>query len=250
MRASSWCFAALAAIFDSDTRRYLARIGIAGGWSCLEIGAGAGSIALWMAEAVTPDGRVVATDIDVRHLAVRAPNLEILRHDVAVDPLPPAAFDLIHARLVLMHLPDSGAVMARMTAALKPGGWLLVEDFEVAPGGAAVPLPTIAAMRRVMADAGMRLDCGRDHPARLRAAGLEQVAAERTEFVWRADSMAAVMTRATIEHLSDRMIAAGLVSAEQIARDLARVEDPATILPSPIMWSAWGRRPVVRPAPG
>jgi SAM-dependent methyltransferase len=37
-------------------------------------------------------------------------------------------FDLVHARLVLVHVPDRAAALATMVAALRPGGWLLVED--------------------------------------------------------------------------------------------------------------------------
>jgi trans-aconitate methyltransferase len=37
-------------------------------------------------------------------------------------------FDLVHARLVLVHVPDRARALATMVAALRPGGWLLVED--------------------------------------------------------------------------------------------------------------------------
>jgi trans-aconitate methyltransferase len=46
------------------------------------------------------------------------------------DPLPDAAFDLIHARLVLIHVPEREEVLARLVAALKPGGWMVEEEFD------------------------------------------------------------------------------------------------------------------------
>jgi len=54
----------------------------------------------------------------------------VIRHDVGVDPLPEAAFDLVHARLVLIHVPQAAAALARLAAALRPGGWLVIEDFD------------------------------------------------------------------------------------------------------------------------
>jgi SAM-dependent methyltransferase len=71
------------------------------------------------------------TDIDERYLeSLHVPNLEVRRHDIVTDPLPEAAFDLIHARLVLIHLPQREEVLSRLVAALKPGGWLVDEEFD------------------------------------------------------------------------------------------------------------------------
>ncbi len=47
------------------------------------------------------------------------------------DDLPTAQFDLIHARLVLIHIPAREAVLERLVTALRPGGWLVIEDFDV-----------------------------------------------------------------------------------------------------------------------
>jgi hypothetical protein len=52
--------------WDPATRRCLEMIGVTEGWACLEIGAGAGSIAAWLGRRVVPTGSVVAADIDPR----------------------------------------------------------------------------------------------------------------------------------------------------------------------------------------
>jgi ubiquinone/menaquinone biosynthesis C-methylase UbiE len=115
-------FSALGALFDPGTIRHLTELGVAEGWHCLEVGAGGGSIATWLCDRVGAAGHVVATDIDPRFLdAVGSPNLELRRHDIASDPLPEAAFDLVHARLVLVHLPERDAALRRIVRALKPG---------------------------------------------------------------------------------------------------------------------------------
>jgi len=49
-------FAALSAMFDPGTIRHLEERGIGQGWLCVEIGAGEGSIAIWLSERVSPGG--------------------------------------------------------------------------------------------------------------------------------------------------------------------------------------------------
>jgi ubiquinone/menaquinone biosynthesis C-methylase UbiE len=123
--------AALAAMFDAGTIRHLDSLGVDRGWHCLEVGGGGGSIATWLADRVGPTGRVLVTDIDPRFLDFeRRPHVEVRRHDITTDPLPESAFDLIHARLVLVHLPEWEQVLTRLRTALKPGGWLVDEEFD------------------------------------------------------------------------------------------------------------------------
>jgi SAM-dependent methyltransferase len=168
-------FAALPRLYDPGTVRYLEALGVAAGWRCLEAGAGGGSVARWLAERVGPTGHVLATDVDTRFLgALAGPNLEVRRHDVTADPLPEAAFDLAHARLVLVHLPEREAVLARLVAALKPGGWLLVEEFDplsMPPDPALNPterrLRAWEAMYRLMANRGVDVRFGRRLPGQL-----------------------------------------------------------------------------------
>ena len=102
-------FASLDALYNFRTFRFLETTGIGPGWRCLEVGGGSGSVAAWMADRVGPSGYVLVTDIDPRFMegsAYRRPaHMELRRHDIGTDPLPEQAFDLIHARLVLMHVP-------------------------------------------------------------------------------------------------------------------------------------------------
>jgi 2-polyprenyl-3-methyl-5-hydroxy-6-metoxy-1,4-benzoquinol methylase len=115
--------AGLSAQFDQVTVRHLGAVGVGSGWHCLEIGAGAGSIADWLAVTVGAAGRVMVTDIDTRFLGnVAVPHVEVVRHDVTSDPIEQDAFDLVHVRAVLEHVPDPGEVVARLVRALRPSG--------------------------------------------------------------------------------------------------------------------------------
>jgi ubiquinone/menaquinone biosynthesis C-methylase UbiE len=112
-------FDALSTLYDRESLQHLEDRGIEPGWNCLEVGGGGGTIAAWLAARVGPAGHVLVTDLDPRFLdAAKFSNVEIRRHNIVTDPLPDAAFDLIHARLVLIHIPEREQVLARLVRAL------------------------------------------------------------------------------------------------------------------------------------
>ena len=80
--------AGLEAALDPGTREHLARLGVGSGRRCLEVGAGGGAVAFWLAERVAPGGTVVATDLETDFLeaeAARHPGPEVLRHDITAE---------------------------------------------------------------------------------------------------------------------------------------------------------------------
>jgi len=117
----------MAVVHDPPTKHLLTEIGVGAGSRCLDVGAGEGSIARWMANRVGPAGRVVATDIDVTHLKPSA-GVEVYCHDIN-NGMPVAnSFDLIHIRNVLMRLPKREQIFAMLVDALAPGGWIVIAD--------------------------------------------------------------------------------------------------------------------------
>ena len=246
-------FSALTAAFDPGTIRHLDHLGVSPGWHCLEVGGGGGSIAAWLAKRVAPNGHVLVTDIDTRFLeSLNLTNATVRRHNIATDFLPEAAFDLVHSRLVLLHLPDREEALGRMVAALKPGGWLIDEEFDTSAsperskGPGEVLLKTHIAMTRIMKDRGVDRDFGRQLFGLLRARGLANVEAEGRVFMWSARSAGLRLMRANYEQLGSAMIAAGYITEEEFKQDMARLEDPSFMMSSPILWAAWGRRPEER----
>jgi SAM-dependent methyltransferase len=243
-------FDALSAVFDPGTIRHLETCGIGSGWHCLEVGGGGGSIAAWLSKRVGPTGRVLVTDIDPRHLqSLKFHNLEVRSHNIVTDPLPEASFDLVHSRLVLVHLPKREKALDRMIAALKPGGWLVDEEFDpsVSPDPTVNPeevlLKTHVAMTRVMKSRGVDRGFGRRLFGQLRARGLKDVTAEGRTFMWEGGSPGASLLRSNYEQLRGAMIDAGYITQQEFEKDVSQLADPSFVTPSPILWTAWGRRP-------
>jgi SAM-dependent methyltransferase len=124
---------AMAEVADRTTFRVLQDLGLDPASHCLEIGAGAGTVATWLAGQLT-SGDVLATDIDTRWLETNTvSNMRVAKHDIVTDPLATASFDLIHARFVLEHLPQRDTVIAKLSKSLRPGGLLVIESIASFP---------------------------------------------------------------------------------------------------------------------
>jgi SAM-dependent methyltransferase len=234
---------ALADVYDPGTVRHLEARGVGSGWSCLEVGGGLGTMTRWLADRVGQHGQVMTTDIDTRHLdAIQLPNVRVLRHDIVSDALPEAAFDIVCARLVLEHLADPDLALARMVGAVKPGGWVLVEDFDISPESPEPASKTASAMRCVTRAAGARMLFGRSLLRRLRVAGLEETGIEGRAFIWPGGSDGARLNRLNYEQLREPILATGMLTEQEFAADLANLDDREAEIRSPVLWTAWGRR--------
>ena len=116
----------MSSLLDPMEQAYIAKLGVAPGWRCLELGCGNGSIARALATLVAPSGHVVASDIDLTYLGnLEMPGLEVLRIDVLRDEIETGFYDLVVARALLHHLTPASKALERMVDALKPGGVLL-----------------------------------------------------------------------------------------------------------------------------
>ncbi|GAA4257015.1 class I SAM-dependent methyltransferase [Dactylosporangium darangshiense] len=243
-------FGALSELFDPSTFRHFDALGVAPGWHCWEVGAGGPSVPARLAQRVGPAGRVLATDLDVSWLPAGA-GFEVLRHDVGEERPPGEGFDLIHARLVLVHVPRRDEALAAMVSALRPGGWLLLEEADPALQPLACPDESGPAQRlanklkhdfrALMAERGVDLAYGRTLPRRLRAAGLTGVAADAYFPV--TGPACARLERATVEQIRARLTAAGLATDEEIDAHLANLDAGRLDVATSPMISAWGQRP-------
>lgn len=122
----------LSELLDGQSRAFVGDVAATEGQRCLDLGSGNGSIARWLAERTGPTGQVHAVDIVTTHLDVPE-QVRVHRHDVN-DGLPDhGPFDVIHTRLLLMHLKRRREILAELVDALAPGGWLVVGEFTRPP---------------------------------------------------------------------------------------------------------------------
>ncbi|GAA0445570.1 methyltransferase [Streptomyces olivaceiscleroticus] len=240
----------LAAAYDPVTLERLAATGVGDGWRCLEIGAGGGSVARWLAARVAPTGEVTATDVKPHHIPA-TPLLTVRRHDVVTDPLPEAAFDLVVARLVLQHLPERVAVLDKLVRALKPGGVLQIDEFDtsyepplLAPDARAAELYSafLRAKAAAMRAGGGDPHWGRRVPAAMRAAGLVDIDPLPHIELRHARSAGLRLQLHHTYHLRDRLLAEGLTDTD-LTEVRALMKDPAFRAASSILYSTQGRRP-------
>jgi len=231
---------------DPSTIAALEATGIGSGWRCLEVGAGAGTISAWMASRVGVDGSVLSTDVDLRFHGDAVGNTEIRRHDITSDPLPDGEFDLVHARAVLQHVAERERAIERMIAALKPGGWIVVEEADMRAFDAQ-PLPEpLGSLHRLMVAAAAQqeyrdpnfgtrvLRLFQDH-------GLVDVDARGRVEAMRAGEDSAEWWFLAVEHVRDRVVDAGVFSAADFDAALATARAPGFLMLGPTSIQVSGR---------
>lgn len=241
----------LAALFDRVSAERVRGLLDLRGSRCLEVGAGGGEFAVWLAEQVGAQGEVLATDI--RPVAIPAhPRLAVVEHDLTTDPVPGGGWHLIHARLVLGHLPSRDEILPRLVAALNPGGVILVEDFDVrsdmvlhaAGRDAADAYATFqrTLSREVFAAAGTDPTWARRTHGALLDAGLVDVHSTGRWESWTGGGPGAQFVSGVVEQVRDRLLAAGLTDTH-LDRVQALLADPEFVLSGHPLVSTSGRRP-------
>lgn len=233
--------AAIESLWDPGSQRLLDGLGIGAGWRCLEVGAGGGSLVDWMA------GRratVLAIDIDTRFVEPLAGDaVEVRRLDIRTDELPESQFDLVHARLVLEHLTERQRILDRLVAALPPGGWMVIEDYDWTGFGLEDDDPRFEqvadAVIMFMQQAGF--EPRRRVVAELAAAGLTDVRGEGRALVIDSRSPGFDFFRLSFESLRDAVVGASLLSREDADWAAARFAEERRVH-TPLMMAGIGRR--------
>lgn len=243
-------------IFDplSRRRRALVRPGM----RCLEVGAGRGSMAVWLAEQVGESGHVVATDIDLTYLQrLNLPNLEVRKHNILEDPpdaLGLGSFDLVCTRLMLFWLAGKQeSAIRHMVECLRPGGWLIDEDGD---WGTIAPVdpshPYSAQYDRIhrggewWTSRGYDPTFGRKLPMLFERCGLQNISHATTAEVVRGGSEWARWWQETLEGIRDWERANGRLTQsqdEEYGTLLAPWADPSFWFLNALIHGCQGQRP-------
>jgi SAM-dependent methyltransferase len=242
----------LARMLDGFTFSRLSTVGDLTGASCLEVGAGGGSVARWFAERAGPTGRVVATDLNTRHLPTDA-GYTVLRHDLVREPVPAGPWDVIHARMVLIHIPQRREILSRLAASLAPGGALVVEDWATRFPNLVLAAPTAAdaelidsyfsaLVDTILPARGNDPDWAERVHASMLAEGLVDVDTHIDARSWDGGTAGALLAVANIAQLRQEFLDTGFTAAD-LDRIGALVADPRLVLRGHFMYSTIGRRP-------
>jgi len=243
----------LEARYDPCTFRRLSMFGPLAGARCLEVGAGAGSVARWLAARAGPSGQVVATDTNPRFLAdAKKTGVEVRRHDILADPLEPGRYDLAHCRALLLHLADPQRAVRNMAAAVRPGGWLLIEDADYVSLVAANPAHPRAAsfdqatrtLTTLITTSGL-LDpyLGRRLPLLITAVGLTETGSEAIVCHRQGGSGEAELLRRSLERMNPMIQSSGAAGRKELDAVAMATADPSFSFLDALSVAAWGRVP-------
>ena len=218
-------------VWEQATGRLLDHVELARGARCLDAGSGPGETMRHLAQRVGPSGEVVGIDLDTVLGAQAMDMLHGAGHRQCSfatvdlegdDPIPGAPFDLVHARLLLLHVSDPVAVLRRLWAAVAPGGHLVVHDYDLSVVDTLPPLETMDEWKRVVlgafAGAGCDIRIGTRLPLLFAEAGLG--APDGTDVAGRLEALgtAGAMLAAVHASMLPAALSMGLTTAEEAER--------------------------------
>jgi ubiquinone/menaquinone biosynthesis C-methylase UbiE len=242
-----------------QTAELLDRIGLGPGQSAIDLGCGPSGILDLLSAAVSPGGHVVGLDADPAHTALATQyvgelglaNVEVATADARRTGLPSDSFDLVHARTLLVTIPDPAEVVAEMVRLAKPGGWVASQEPDVEHALCYPPLPAWHRLREVFrasfSRSGADPRIGRRLTELYRQAGLEDI-----DVVVHAPAYPAGHSRRTLLPDLARSLRPVILDLKLCdERELAELDravrehlaDPRTLMMPHLLVVAWGRKP-------
>jgi SAM-dependent methyltransferase len=237
------------------TGMLLQAAGIAPGMRVLDLGTGLGHVAMQVASMVGPEGSVLGVDQSAEALEVArtraGPNVRFEQADAltfrAHEP-----FDAVVARLLLFHVEDPVELVRRQAEALRPGGIIILIDFDIGPGRSE-PNVQLAADALAWIDAGFRSAganprIGARLVPVLRDAGFEPLETIGVQgYFPPGDPMGAAMVAGVVRSLAGRIVAEGIATAAELEdfepRLAAALREADAVLMPPTVAGAWARKP-------
>jgi SAM-dependent methyltransferase len=227
------------------TRRHL-ESSVQPGWKCLEAGAGGGGMTAWLAERVAPAGSVLAVDLETHWLEhLRSEVIDVRALDITTDALPDQAFDLVLARMLLLHLPDPLAACRRLLAAAREDATLVIQDADFSPvtleDASASEAEGLRTMTDTMRASGVDLALGPKLAGMLEALGASAVDVQSSGSPGYGDGLAARIVAITIERFRARAEECG-TRPTAIDAAISALHDPSRRFTGPTQWIACARR--------
>lgn len=256
---------AQAEFLREPTRILLASAGLGPGMRVLDLGTGLGHVAAAVAELVGPQGRVVGLDNDPRMLAeaeartAHLPQVRFVQGDVttwtAGDELGhDGGFDAVVGRLILFHLSDPVAVLRHHLGAVRPGGRVVLLDYDIG-GLRAEPMDPVtermgAVVLAAFRAAGADPTIGSRLQPILRSAGVDGVGGfGLAQFLAPDSPVGPAMLAGVVRSLAPVIVRHGLATEAELGldtlaeRSAAALRDTGSVLVPPLLVGAWGQVP-------
>jgi ubiquinone/menaquinone biosynthesis C-methylase UbiE len=237
----------------------LDRASLQPGQSAVDLGCGPRGVLDLLAARVGPMGRVVGIDADPAHVAMATEfaarlgldNVEVLAADARGTGLPSGSFDVVHARTLLVTVPEPAMVVTEMARLARPGGWVV----SVEPDTEFVLCyPACAAFDQistffppVFSRNGADPWIGRRVPELLRQAGLADIGVQVTAQAYPAGHTRRTIRLDLLRSIRSQVVEMGLASGEELdeldTAARAHLDEPATVTVHGLLFLTSGRKP-------
>jgi len=237
----------------------LDRLDIRPGSRAIDLGCGPQGILDLLSERVGSHGRVVGLEKDGNFASLarkfvaerRLDNVEVLEGDAKSTRLPRTSFDVVHARLLLVNVPEPERVVEEMVALLRPGGILASHEADYLSH---VCDPPSAAWNRLFEiyeaysrANGIDLFVGRRTHRMFRDAGIVDIQVNPVIHVYPSGHNRRTIFWDFIRNVRDRVVSAGLIRDAELTtlmEELRRhLDEPRTLVVSHLFFQLWGRKP-------
>jgi SAM-dependent methyltransferase len=245
-------------LYAPEAHWLLDRLNIMPGSRAIDLGCGPLGILDLLSDRVGPRGEVFGVESEARFVDLakrlvaerQLQNVRVMPGDATATGLPDKSFQFVHARLLLIVVPDPTKVVTEMVRLVEPGAAVAIEEVDVATWECEPPHPAWTRLFQVFATVyaldGMDLRIGRRLPGLLRAAGLQNVGYEVHA---RANGPADFHQQQLLVFIKlfwQRIIELELVAKSELKSLFEQLEahlaDPGTIVVSPLLFQAWGYR--------
>jgi SAM-dependent methyltransferase len=242
-----------------ESAALLSRIGLEPGQSAIDLGCGPSGILDLLAAVVSPGGRVVGLDADPAHVALARQyagtrglaNVEAIPGDARHTGLPSDAFDLVHARTLLVNIPAPAEVVAEMARLARPGGWVASQEPDAEHALCYPPHPAWDRLRELFCAShdqlGADLHIGRRLTELYGQAGLEDIEVVAYAPLYPAGHSRRTLLPDLVCTLRPLILRFGLSDEQELAaldREVrAHLADPATLALAHLLMVVWGRKP-------
>lgn len=249
------------ALADPISRRLLIAAGLAPGMRVLDLGSGAGNVAMLAADLVGPSGRVVGIDRDpvavdrAQQHVERAglANIEFRQADVQTLDGVETGFDAVTGRWILAYLADPVEALRRAAARVRPGGVVCMHEPDT---GYVWASPETQLWRQVrgwlldtLTKVGAPQQFGRALFGAFRAAGLPDPRLTLETFAGGGAQAPAWAWTNVVSAMIPLMERLGVVTSDEVDeatltdRLLAEIDAENGIVVGPLMMGAWSTTP-------